>query len=139
MISVGLAIFLLAVHWFADFYCQTDDMALGKSTSLVWLSLHVAVYTTVLTFFLVGSTLSCRYLPYYDAAPDYELRKASIAAVALYALSNGVIHFVVDYFTSRWTARLWNAGRRHDFFVAIGVDQLIHAVILIFTVGLFFR
>lgn len=101
-----LLCYLLAVHWAADFVLQTNEMALGKSTSNRWLSFHVAVYTIALAFL----TLS----PWF-------------------ALVNGALHWVTDYVTSRWTARLWKAERRHDFFVAIGVDQLIHTVTLVLT------
>jgi hypothetical protein len=101
-----LICYLLAVHWVADFVLQTDEMALKKSTSNRWLTDHVAVYTCALAFL----TLS----PWF-------------------ALINGFLHWGTDYVTSRWTTRLWKAERRHDFFVAIGVDQLVHTTTLVLT------
>lgn len=98
---------ILAVHWFADFVLQTDKMAQNKSTSFKWLSSHVGVYTLCLLPF--GPTFS---------------------------LVNGLAHFIIDAATSRATSRLWKNGDRHNFFVVIGLDQLIHTVILISTIPL---
>ncbi len=92
---------LLGAHWFGDFFLQTDEMALNKSASNGWLTAHVAVYTGVL--FVVTVSVS----PWY-------------------ALVNGGLHWGVDYGTSRWTSHLYKAGRRHDFFVVVGLDQMIH-------------
>lgn len=35
-------IFILLIHFLADFGLQTHEQASGKSTSLVWLTKHVA-------------------------------------------------------------------------------------------------
>jgi hypothetical protein len=35
---------LIWIHWFADFFCQTDKMAINKSKSIYWLTIHVFVY-----------------------------------------------------------------------------------------------
>ncbi len=102
-----LIIIVLLVHWIADFILQTDKMAINKSTSFKWLFSHVSVYTLALIPF--G--------PYYG-------------------LINGLIHFIVDAVTSRVTSFLWKKGDRHNFFVVIGADQLIHTVWLIYTIPL---
>jgi hypothetical protein len=44
-----------------------------------------------------------------------------------------ITHGVTDYFTSKWTSRLWEEKKVHDFFVVIGLDQLIHATTLLIT------
>jgi hypothetical protein len=95
------------LHFLADFVCQTDKMATRKSYDTRWLGWHCAVYTACLL--LLG--------PWY-------------------ALVNGVLHFGVDYITSRWTSKLWSAGERHWFFVVIGLDQAVHMSCLILTWGL---
>ncbi len=89
------------LHWIGDFVLQTDNMALNKSHDNNFLFLHCSVYS--LMFVWLGIT---------------------------FYLLNFVLHFAVDYFTSRMTARLWEEERRHEFFVIIGMDQFIHIFIL---------
>jgi len=98
---------VLIVHWIADFILQTDQMAINKSTSFKWLSSHVGVYTLAL-------------LPF---GPSF-------------ALINGLTHFMVDYVTSKFTSYLWKKNDRHNFFVVVGLDQLLHTSILIITIPL---
>lgn len=98
---------ILTLHWIADFILQTDKMAINKSTSWVWLSSHVGIYTLCLLPFGPG-----------------------------YALANGFAHFITDAITSRITSYLWKKGDRHNFFVVIGADQLLHSAFLIFTIPL---
>lgn len=98
---------VLLVHWIADFVVQTDNMAINKSSSNKWLLLHVGAYTAVM----------CVFGP-------------------IYAIVNGASHLIIDWFTSRATSALWKKGDRHSFFVVIGLDQLLHTVILIATISL---
>lgn len=56
----------------------------------------------------------------------------------LYGLVNGVIHFIIDYNTSRVSSKLWADKKTHWFFVTIGFDQLLHALTLIWTYKLLF-
>lgn len=103
----SLLFFLLIwIHWLADFCLQTDEMAINKSKSWKWLSIHVLVYSTVLL---------CVFGNVY------------------FALINGIIHWVVDAITSRITSYLWKKEDRHNFFVWIGIDQGIHLTTLIVT------
>ena len=102
---------ILLYHWIADFVCQTDEMAKNKSKSNKALGKHILAYTTVL--FLGTLTI----LPFSRAA--------------LFSFFNGIIHFGVDYITSRITSKLYQKGRTHAFFVIIGLDQLVHTVILL--------
>ena len=104
---------LLIIHWVADFIFQTHWQATNKSKNNIALSSHVAVYTACLMVFspfLFGLSL----------------------ATFSFVLINGLLHFVTDYFTSRATSKLWAVGDTHNFFVIVGLDQLIHQ----FTLGL---
>lgn len=94
---------LIWVHFIGDFLFQTDAMALNKSKSFRWLGLHALVYA--LCFLWWG-------VPFVTIV--------------------GATHLTVDGITSRGTARLWQKGKRHWFFVLIGFDQAIHLSILVY-------
>lgn len=112
MIPVTVAIFILVAHFLGDFLLQWDAVATQKSYSNLALSKHVGVYTFVLLFVM----------------------SAFIGPIAIvWALINGAAHWCTDYITSRVCRSLWEQGRRHDFFVFIGIDQLCHYVTLFAT------
>jgi len=97
-------LFLVWFHFIADFMCQTDEMALNKSSSNKWLTFHVATYS--LPFLLFGWQ---------------------------FAFVTFITHWITDFLTSRGTAYLWQKGERHWFYVLIGFDQAIHMTTLILT------
>ncbi len=109
---MGTVLYILAVHWIADFVFQTEQMATLKSTSWKWLSHHIIVYTAVLF------TLSFPIL-----------REQAL----LFAALNGGSHFVIDAVTSRFTAYFRSKADFHNFFVVIGLDQLLHTSLLILS------
>lgn len=103
---------LLVVHWVADFVMQTHWQASNKSKRMDALVRHVGTYTAVLT----------------------------VASVALFGIDglpfaavNGGLHFATDYVTSRASSKLWAKQDWHNFFVVIGLDQLIHQLTLAAT------
>ena len=112
MISLYLA--LLTFHWVADFILQTHWQASNKSKDNDALFRHVAVYTVTMW---VGSMVIFGPIP----------------ATLLFAGLNGSLHYATDYVTSRFTSRLYAESRIHDFFVIVGLDQLIHQITLAAT------
>ena len=106
-------IVILFAHWIADFVLQNDEMAQGKSKSLIPLSKHIWRYVWSMGFMLI---------PIFMNYPV----KYILSFIAI----NGISHFIIDYFTSRMSARLWKQKRVHDFFVCIGFDQFLHIAIL---------
>src|SRR5262245_59743092 len=112
---------LLAIHWLGDFVLQSHWMSVNKSKRLDAVSLHAVTYTGTL---LVGSALV--------------LGLGQIALLVLFVGANGVFHFISDFVTSRITSHLWCQQREHDFFVMVGLDQLIHQVTLATTLWLIF-
>lgn len=107
---------LLATHWVADFVCQTHWQATNKSKDNYALAQHVMYYAGVL---LLSS--------------NFIFPKTPFVIVVLYVAFNAILHFATDYITSRITSKLWAANRTHDFFVVVGLDQLIHQTTLALT------
>lgn len=114
MILLGQFVCLLATHWVADFVCQTSWQATNKSKNNIALGCHVLTYTGVLaiaSFLLFGFTLPA----------------------VCFVVLNGLLHFVTDYITSRISSKLYAKQDWHNFFVIVGMDQLIHQITLALT------
>lgn len=122
---------LLVAHFVGDFLLQTHWQASNKSKRNDALVRHVAIYTgtiAVAAVLLFGGGIDQKNPP---SRLEIELAGLAFAAV------NGVLHFATDYLTSRWSARLWARQEWHNFFVVIGLDQLIHHLTLAATLALF--
>lgn len=111
LISLSL---IFTTHFVADFMLQSSWMAQNKSKNIIALGLHVIVYT--MTFLFAGLMIFNHTTNFY-----------------FFILLNGLLHLVTDFFTSRITSELYKREDKHDFFVMIGCDQLIHALCLIWT------
>lgn len=93
------------MHFVSDFIFQNDKMAINKSSSNKWLSIHIVAYSA--PFIVFGLK---------------------------YAAVNAAAHFITDYISSRMTTALWKKQKRHWFFVVIGADQAVHMTCLIATI-----
>ena len=51
----------------------------------------------------------------------------------LFALLAGILHFPVDYITSKFTSKYYKEENYYMFFNVIGADQAVHMTILITT------
>lgn len=102
--ELSSVILLLVLHFVSDFLLQSDWMAQNKSSSNKALGLHVLLYS----------------IPFIIISP-------------IFALINGVAHFITDYVTSRITKNLWEKKEVHWFFAVIGLDQLLHYIVLFAT------
>lgn len=107
-------------HWVGDFLCQSDWMALGKSSKIAPLTVHVGIVTTWI--FVAALCVG-------GATPHMLVR---------FVIFNGVAHWLTDYVTSRMNKRLLAAGQgsHHWFFVGVGFDQFIHTVCLMGSAAL---
>lgn len=118
---IGLFI-IIWTHWIADFVFQIDQMARNKSKCNKALMWHIRWYSAIL---FVGALF---------------LFKFDIVSAFLFALVNGIVHFYVDYFTSRKSSKLHAEGKlgsdkfpNFGFFAVIGLDQAIHMSTLVLT------
>ena len=103
-IVVGMSIFLIWLHFIADFLLQSEYVVKNKSKNNKTLLLHATVYS--LLFFIISP---------------------------VYAIVNGVLHLMVDYVTSRMTCNLWKQGKISRFFSIVGFDQAVHVTLLLGT------
>lgn len=110
-INLWVVLALLALHFIADFVLQTNAMATNKWKDPDALLTHVFVYT--LCFFLFTGVVSII---------------TGEALIWLYPFLVGILHYFTDKYTSRWTHRLWEEKKVHNFFVVIGFDQLLHFI-----------
>lgn len=117
---------LIWAHYISDFICQSDEMAVNKSKSVYWLSLHTLSYT-------VGLFISLWLLFFISLGGVVP----SLLFLLKYCLLNGVLHGMVDFRTSKWTSYLWKKEMRHEFFSVVGLDQALHMSILFITALMF--
>ena len=106
-------VLILVGHWIGDYVLQFNKIADFKSTSLLWLTIHVLLYTSV----LLGVSL---YL-------------FSVVDAMKLSLVNGCLHFVTDWVTSKFSSRY--RAKPRIFYPIIGFDQLIHTVTLMVTIN----
>ena len=115
-------LWVVFAHFIGDFVLQSNRLGVGKSKSNFLLLQHIAIVTACLLPFGLW-----------------------------FALANGACHFVTDYVTSRMTSKLWfidvkpfemypgtftvklDEKKRHNFFVVIGADQVLHYIVYAVT------
>lgn len=90
---------------------------MAKSSSNIALGKHVAVYSAALFVFVI---------PIISVLQTEHSTSSWLTSVFLWAAFNGVMHFGVDYITSRVNKSLYEQNRIHDFFVSVGFDQWVH-------------
>lgn len=128
MISILVVIHLCFAHWIADFVFQTDWMAQNKSKSNKPLLVHIVTYSLILGIVLLPSS-------FFSFNLD----------LLYFIILNGVLHFLIDWNTSRITSRLHKQGKlgsstvpNFGFFSIIGLDQFLHMVCLLLTTRFIF-
>jgi len=97
-------ILIFWAHFIGDFIFQTENMSMNKSKDSMVLATHCFAYMIPLLFINVW-----------------------------WGLLNGLLHFPVDYITSRITSKLYAKKEYHWFFVVIGFDQAVHMTVLTMT------
>ena len=117
--SVPFFIFIMVIHFLADFGLQTHKQAIGKSKEWIPLLQHTGVYSFI--FFIVMYTWYANWIMCF-----------------LFAVITFITHTATDYFTSRISNRFFTADDNsntdyHNGFVVIGFDQMLHYLQLWFT------
>lgn len=102
-----LLLYVLFIHFIADFVLQTKWMAENKSKNWKAMFSHIAVYALCM----------CIFGP-------------------VYGIVNATLHLVTDVVSSRLSSRAYAKGNMKGFWMVIGADQLVHQTCLILTLGL---
>lgn len=113
MFSLSVIIFIVIAHFVGDFLLQSDMIALNKRKDSIILIEHSLLYT--LPFLGIFYFLSIH---------------------PVWLIINTLLHFIVDFYSSRLTSKLFEQ-KRHWFFVTIGASQAIHLIMLFSTLMLF--
>lgn len=114
---------IIWAHFVADFILQNDKMAQNKSTSNIWLTNHIMVYSSA----MLG--IMSPFVYFMDAANSH----VQLLWLLVWVAVNGALHWITDWCSSRATSYLWQKGDRHNFFVVVGADQAIHLSTMIVT------
>lgn len=112
MIPFSIFLYVLIVHWVADFVLQTHEQAINKATSAYYLNCHVLTYSFVWLFAACGL---------FERGND----------IIIFTLFTYVSHFITDFFTSKASGYFFKIKQDyHNGFVVVGFDQIIHYVTL---------
>jgi len=114
---------IIWAHFVADFMLQNDKMAQNKSTSNIWLTNHIIVYSAA----MLG--IMAPFVYFMDSATSH----IQLLWLLVWVAINGALHWITDWCSSRATSYLWQKGDRHNFFVVIGADQAIHLSTMVVT------
>ena len=106
-------VYILLIHFLADFGLQTHEQATKKSTDVLFLLYHVLVYSSI--WFMAVITI-------------FSFEKAFFFfVITLFS------HFVIDFFTSRIGKPFWDKQDFHNGFTVVGYDQVLHFLQLWYT------
>lgn len=110
----SLFLFILLIHFLADFGLQTHEQAQLKSTQWKPLFYHVGVYSMI-WFIAVLSLINDPLIAFY------------------FSIITFVCHYLTDYTTSRISKGFFDKGDMHNGFVVVGFDQVLHYLQLFYT------
>jgi predicted membrane protein len=127
LIEIFIIIF---VHWVADFVCQDEKWALGKSKNWNDLLSHT------LTYSLIWALPVCILFGIGNRGGTVEWY---VINSLLFVLITFIFHTITDYFTSRIVSKKFAKGEYGSpipnlgGFTVIGGDQVLHYVQLFLT------
>jgi hypothetical protein len=121
------AFIIIVIHFIADFVCQDERWAMGKSKNWKDLLTHTFVYSWLW------------FIPVFFLFPNNWSALNCILNSLLFVFITFIAHTTTDYFTSRVTSRLYKQGKfgssipNLGFFTMIGFDQVLHYAQLFLT------
>lgn len=113
-----LFVYIVLIHFLADFGLQTHEQAVNKSSNSTFLFYHVGVYS------LIWLIATIPLLSYH-------------ARFLGFTMITFITHFWIDYVTSKIGKPFWEKKDLHNGFVVIGFDQILHLIQLWYTFKLF--
>jgi hypothetical protein len=122
---MGLAFYIIVIHFIADFIFQNEFMATNKSSSNEALLAHTIVYTIV--WVIPAGFIFAQ--PCDASAIGYCINAVSVLAFLAITF---IAHTVTDYITSRVTKKKFENKEyyalppRMGAFAIIGLDQVLH-------------
>lgn len=111
--SIELIIYIMLIHFLADFALQTHEQAINKSSDNLFLVYHVGLYSSI----------------WLLAMPVV----MGVFEAFCFACITFVFHYGTDYITSRVNKSFFSKENYHDGFVGVGFDQLLHYIQLFLT------
>ena len=121
-----LCFYIMVIHTIADFFFQTEEMAMNKSTSNGHLFNHVAVYVTM---WVIGAST----LFWFDCETSIFGKCVDAIKVLKFAVITFVSHFITDYISSRISKKKFDKKEYYTripnfggAFSVIQIDQLAH-------------
>ncbi len=136
-LELVLVLQILFAHWVSDFVLQSHWMATNKSHNWSALAAHVVTYTFSMALIMLIFVTATAYVKMDNTGLDALLFAFFPVAIGyfilVWAVINGILHFITDAITSRITSKLWQKNDMHNFFVVVGFDQLVHYACLFIT------
>jgi len=114
MLTEKLLLFILVIHFLADFAMQTHEQATTKYKCTEGLFWHVAVYSLVWLF--------SSYFIFKD-----------IEKCVQFTVITFIFHWITDAITSNVSKSFFDKKDFHNGFVVIGFDQILHYLQLYLT------
>ena len=124
------AFIIIVIHFIADFICQDEKWAVGKSSSIESLLKHTGMYSLI--WWICG-------LVYLAILGNTFPITVSLFPLFCFVLITFLAHTITDYFTSKQTSKLYAKGKfgssipNLGFFSMIGFDQVLHYAQLFLT------
>lgn len=113
-----LFIYILVIHYMADFALQTtyqlQNKGIGNEVFNIALFSHVGVYSLI---WLIST------IPILDYHGRF----------MVFAIITFICHYTTDWITSRIGKGFWESGDYHNGFNVVGFDQILHYLQLWFT------
>lgn len=102
---------------------QSEWMALGKSKTWNPLLCHTSTYSAL--WIIPIAVMLCVF---YGFLPNW-----AILGGIIFGAITFLFHTVTDYITSRENSKLLEKSSKHDFFVSVGFDQVLHYIQIFLT------